>query len=137
MNPLANYQINKFFNLFSPIPRAVCDDEAAAIGGGVTVSPTSVQGAESYTVRVRDGTNGFIVQFRDPNCHLDLDLLAAARETYGQLVPYCQHLKGRLDPLHVYTMNDISGEALLSAGASLQHPENFQLLNQTVQDFAV
>lgn len=123
--------------MFSPIPKQVCDDEAAIIDGGGTVKPVSMQGSQSYTVRVSDGTKGFIVQFRDPNYPLDLDLLAAARETYGQLVPAYRHLKGRLDPLHVYTMNDVSGEALLLAATSLHSPENFHLLNQTVQDFAV
>ena len=96
-----------------------------------------MQGSQSYTVQVADGTKEFIVQFRDPNYPLDLDLLAAARETYGQLVPNCRHLKGRLAPLHVYTMNDVSGEALLLAGTTLHSPENFCLLNQTMQDFAV
>ncbi|KAM4064936.1 hypothetical protein HRG_012789 [Hirsutella rhossiliensis] len=41
------------------------------------------------------------------------------------------------DPLHVYTMDDISGEAHLLAGTSFHSPENLRLLNQTVQDFAL
>lgn len=137
MDPLSNYLIQKFFEQFNAFSKEVCNNEAATIGGGATAKPTSAQGSESYTVRVGDGTDGFIVQFRDPKYPLDVNLLAAARETYGQLVPLCQHLKGRLDPLHVYAMNDISGEALLFTRFSLHRPENFRLLTQTVQDFAV
>lgn len=136
MDPLSNYLIQKFFE-FSAISKDVCDNKAAAISSGWAVKPTSMQGSESYTVRVSDGTNAYIVQFRDPKYPLDIDLLAAARGTYRQLVPVCQHLKGQLNPLHVYTMNDVSGEALLTTRLTLHRPQNFHLLAQTVQDFAV
>jgi hypothetical protein len=82
MNALSINQLYRFFNKISPISKEICDDEAAMIDGGGTVKPVYMQGSQSYTVRVGDGMKGFIVQFRDPNHPLDLDLLAAARETY-------------------------------------------------------
>jgi len=96
-----------------------------------------MQGARSYTVQCGDGAKTLIVQFRDPKCPFDLDFMTAARETYERLVPDCQHLKERSGPLLVYTMNNISGESFLLARTSLHNAENFSLLSQTVQDFAV
>lgn len=137
MDALSAYQIKKFFEQFSPIPQDVCDNTAAGISSSKTVEPTPTQGSQSYTVRVGDGANGFVVQFRDPNYPLDMDVLKAAKETYGRLVPGCQLLQGQLDPLHVYKMNDVSGEALLLVNTFLHLPSNVHLLSQTVEDFAV
>ncbi|RWA07372.1 hypothetical protein EKO27_g7732 [Xylaria grammica] len=137
MDNLSKYQLNRFFKELSSISKEACDNEAAAIKGGGTVMPTRLQGSQSYTVQVGDETNALIVQFRHPNYPLDVNLQVAARETYGPLVPRCQHLERRLDPLHVYIMDDVSGEALLTSRYALQRLENFHLLKQTVQDFAV
>jgi hypothetical protein len=136
MEALSNFQIQRFFEESSPIPRKACDEAAAAIHGVGTVKPVDLQGADSYTVCVHDGTSEFVVQFREPNRPLDIDVQDAARETYGPLVPRCQYLEGRLDPLHVYTMEKISGESFLLSRTPLHRPENLTLLSQTVKDFA-
>lgn len=109
MNASAKYEIDRFFEKFSPISQDVCDDEAANIAGGGIIKPTSMQGAQSYTVQVASDAKSLIVQFRDPKSPIDLDLMTTARETYGRLVPDCQYLKERPGPLLVYTMNYISG----------------------------
>ena len=136
MDALATYQMRNFFKQFSPITQEDCDQAATAISRGATVTPTSTQGSQSYTVRASAGSNGFIIQFRDPNYALDVDILTAARETYGQLVPIYQQCDGCLESLRVYTMNDVSGDALLLCNSYLHRPGNFHLLQQTVQDFA-
>ncbi|KAJ5745857.1 Protein kinase-like protein [Penicillium odoratum] len=141
MDALSNFQLQNFFTRYSPLTKEICDKVAAKIASGGTVKPTPLQGAQSYTVHITNGTNIFIIQFRGPNSILDLDLLATAQETYGHLVPTCQkitsqHLKG-LDPLQVYKMNYIPGDALLQVNKFLHQPENFPLLEQTVQDFAM
>lgn len=137
MYALSTILMTKFFET-SPISKEHCNSVAATIDGGrETVEPTPLQGSSSYTVQVGNGTNRFIVQFRKPESPLDMKVLAAARQTYGKLVPACEHLVGTLDPLHVYRMNDASGDALLFARFTLHRPEKFHLLSQTVQDFAV
>ncbi|KAF4467338.1 kinase [Fusarium albosuccineum] len=136
MDALATYQIRNFFKQFSPITQEDCNRAAATISSGATITPTSTQGSQSYTVRASAHANGFIIQFRDPNYALDVDLLTVARETYGQLVPIYQQCDGFLEPLRVYTINDVSGDALFLRNSHLHRPENFHLLQQTVQYFA-
>ncbi|KAJ5630062.1 Protein kinase-like protein [Penicillium herquei] len=139
MDPLSNFQLKNFFHRYSPITREICDEVVASIANGSTIKPTPLQGAQSYTVQVSDETNGFIVQFRGPQNTLDFELLNAAHETYGELVPICEYLTQfdlKVYPLRVYKMNYIPGDALLQEGAFLHQPENFHLMNQTVQDFA-
>ncbi|OQD66283.1 hypothetical protein PENDEC_c055G00576 [Penicillium decumbens] len=105
MDALSNFQLQNFFIRYSPTTREICDEIATVISGGGTVKPTTLQGAQSYTVQISDGTSIFIVQFRGSSNTLDLNLLSAAQETYGQLVPTCQHLTDqyleRLDPLQI------------------------------------
>lgn len=79
MDALAKYQINRFFEKFSPVSQEVCDNEAVIIAGGGSVKSTAMQGAQSYTVQVDDGAKSLIVQFRDSKCPIDLDLMTAAR----------------------------------------------------------
>ncbi|KAJ5524615.1 Protein kinase-like protein [Penicillium frequentans] len=134
---LTKYQTDRFFEKFGPISQDVCDNEAANISGGGTIKPTPMQGAQSYTVQVLSDAKSLIVQFRDPKSPIDLDLMTTARETYGRLVPNCQHLKERPGTLLVYKMNYLSGETFLLARTALRNAENFGLLSQTVQDFAV
>ncbi|KAJ5697226.1 Protein kinase-like protein [Penicillium malachiteum] len=124
---------------FHPITREICDEVVASIANGGTIKPTPLQCAQSYTVQVIDETNNYIVQFRGPQNTLDFELLNAAQETYGGLVPTCEHLTQfdlKVHPLRVYKMNCIHGDALLQVNNFLHQPENFDLLNQTVQDFA-
>ncbi|KAJ5712845.1 Protein kinase-like protein [Penicillium malachiteum] len=122
MDPLSNFQLMNFFSRYSPITREICDDVVAIIANGGTIKPTPVQGAQSYTVQVGDETNAFIVQFRGPQNTLDFEHLNAAQETYGGLVPTCKNL----DQFDLKSM----------PFSILHHPENFHLLEQTVQDFA-
>ncbi|KAJ5719049.1 Protein kinase-like protein [Penicillium malachiteum] len=140
MDPLSNFQLKNFFNRYTPITREICDELVATIANGGTTNPTPLQGAQSYTVQVSDDNDGFIVQFRGPQNTLDFELLNAAQETYGGLVPStCEHLAQfdlKVHPLRVYKMNDIPGDALLQVNSFLHQPENCHLLEHTVQDFA-
>lgn len=139
MNALSNYQIKNFFQKHRPITDQACHDKAVAIAGGGVAAPTAGQGAQSYTVRVshHDSPEKLIVQFRDPRYPLDVNLVLAAQEAYGQLVPSCRYLEGQLDPLHVYTMNDVSGVGFDVARDDLLLPKNYHLLEQTIRGFAV
>jgi hypothetical protein len=137
MDPLSNYQIKNFFQKHSPITQRACHEVAIMIAGGGVSEPTPGQGAQSYTVRVTNGADKVIVQFRDPSYPLDAGLINAARETYGQLVPNCKYCECQLEPLLVYRMNDVSGIGFNAARDYLLDPSNDHLLARTIQDFAM
>ncbi|KAJ5921483.1 Protein kinase-like protein [Penicillium verhagenii] len=140
MHPLSQFLLGEFFEEHSPITRNICDEIATTISGGRSISPAPLQGGQSYTVKVGDGMDLSVIQFRGPDNILDLELLESAQKTYGQFVPICEYLAEqypeKVDPLKIYKMNYIPGDVLLQVNAFLHQPENFALLKMTVQDFA-
>lgn len=132
MAHLAKLQISQFFSPTLSITQDQCDQEAMRLTGQ-PCHPVPVLGGESYTVLTDDDT--LVVQFRAADAALDLERIKCVENTYGSFVPRHKSV-GKLGPLHVYTMGNIGGVAMYLARETLNQ-DNYRLLHQTVQDFAM
>ncbi|OHE93879.1 hypothetical protein CORC01_10778 [Colletotrichum orchidophilum] len=131
IDALSIHQIANFFVQTSPVTKADCHSRAQSITGG-EISPTLVQGETSYTVAA-DIVPPKAIQFRKSK--LDLELLACARQIYGEFVPSCEQ-RGELGGLHVYEMEFVRGVALSRFQRQLFAPQMKYQLLRTVQDLA-
>lgn len=129
ISALSRYQIGRFFQENAPITQQQCDAMAQQLTGQ-SVTPTLSQGGTSYTVEAGE----VVVQFRVPNSALDMELLQSIEHAYRGFTPHHQY-QGRLDKLHVYTMNNIGGTCMYLARNELQS-NNYHLLQSTINDYA-
>ena len=129
---LAKHQISNFFTKNAPATQEKCNREAERITG-MAVHTTSLQGGDSYTVVSNDEAR--IVQFRAGYSALDMDFLGCIEQTYDGFTPRHQFF-GKLDELHIYTMDNVGGVSMYLARGSLSQ-DNFSLLKRTVRDFAM
>ncbi|KAI1475842.1 hypothetical protein F4774DRAFT_428645 [Daldinia eschscholtzii] len=132
IDALSKYQITSFFSQKKSITKDDCDKIATKITGDL-VSPTLVQGVESYTVAADTPQHPKVVQFR--NSPLHLELVKLARQTYRGFVPRCIFYD-KLDDVYVYEMDLVPGVALSRAMRKLLAPGMETCLLQTVRDFA-
>jgi len=131
---LSRAQIRAFFERHESLTEEDCKEYAANIAGS-PIEATAVQGRTSYTVLA--GINGCrVVQFRDDQAPLNLELLPHVQQAYKQFVPGCEHHSLMRDSLHVYVMDRVPGVAFCIARHQLFSPENDKLLVQTTKDFA-
>lgn len=105
MSSLDN-SIAKFLSTQSDTTREECDRVAHLILSA-NASPVSMQGCFSYTI----ADHSRLVQFRNPDFPLDIEVLRQARSIHGPLVPattyHGQIGKGR--PLLVYIIEKLPG----------------------------
>ena len=130
---LSKMQISQFFERNAPTTQQQCDKEAARISSG-SVHPATVQGGTSYTAVASTNNGTLIVQFRNANSALALDILDSVKKAYGDFVPNHENAGGFRNLL-VYTMNDVGGIAMYLARDQL-HNGNYSLLRTTLQDYA-
>ncbi|KAF2245057.1 hypothetical protein BU26DRAFT_542458 [Trematosphaeria pertusa] len=102
--------------------QADCDRVAAEILKS-PVSPTQIQGGQSYTVTVNSGQAFNVVQFRSSK--LDIKLVEHAKQTYRDFVPNCKYF-GMLGDVYVYIWDLVPGPAFcrvrFSASAWINKP---------------
>lgn len=133
---LSAFQISQFFQRHGPTTINDCNQLAADILS-CPVSPTLVQGANSYTVAAADSNLApEVVQFRSKK--LDMGLIELARQSYGDFVPNCKPHGTMLGDVHVYVWDLIHGPAFcrvrrqfLALDVGME-----QHLYRTVEDFA-
>ncbi|KAK6339593.1 hypothetical protein TWF718_008989 [Orbilia javanica] len=100
----AAHYITKFFETNELTTQQECDEHASSISDQ-PVSPTTIQGQNSYTVVAADGS--MLIQFRPPNCPIDIPGLDNARTTYGRrFVPACV-FRESWRGLFVYAMDGV------------------------------
>ncbi|KAL3587855.1 hypothetical protein FPOAC2_13754 [Fusarium poae] len=134
--------ISDFFASHAPVTQQQCDELAVSLVGG-PVNPVPIQGSFSYTVTA-GSQQSKIVQFRDANSDLDMQILELARQIHGQLVAaYTFHGQvGQASPLSIYAMEKLPGTPYVSAqsryckpiGTSLQANSQH---SKTIVDFAL
>jgi hypothetical protein len=129
---LSTHQISRFFNQHKSTTMADCNRMAAGILK-IPISPTQVQGGQSYTVAPDSGQTFSVVQFRSPK--LDVELVEHAKKAYGDFVPNCKYL-GMLGDVHVYVWDLVPGTAFCRVLRQFLDLEMQQRLRQTVVDFA-
>jgi hypothetical protein len=109
--------ISDFFsNAGACTSRSQCDAFANKILGG-PITPVPVQGTCSYTV-----TNGTtIIQFREPESPLDIQMLATVQAVHpGIVANHSFHgTIGESPALHVYSMNILPGDNYFDLSLSL------------------
>ena len=130
---LSRRQIVEFFSDNAPTTQEQCDQAAERILSR-RVRPAPVQGSTSYTVVPIDDGGEYVVQYRASDSSLDLDFLRYIEQTYGRFVPHHWD-SGKLDKLHIYTMDNVGGVSVYLALDQL-HGDHCYLLRQTLQDFA-
>lgn len=130
---LSTHQISQFFKRHGSITQKDCNALAANILKSTTVSPTPVQGANSYTVVAATDQPPQVVQFRDSE--LDTELINNARQSYRGFVPNYETC-GMFGEVYVYVMDIIPGTAFCRVRKQLLAPDMVQSLTRTVQDFA-
>lgn len=85
------------------------------------IRPVNIQGSTSYTVIAGPNDNK-IIQFREQTALPDMDMLALAKDTYGNVVPSCSEVGRVGDPngsqLVMYEMDRLSGENYVIARLS-------------------
>ncbi|KAK6514250.1 hypothetical protein TWF506_008648 [Arthrobotrys conoides] len=125
--------IRKFFDTNEITTQQECDEHASGIADQV-VSPTALQGQKSYTVIAAD--ESMVIQFRPPDCLLDVADVDIARMTYGRrFVPACV-FRESWRGLFVYVMDSIQGEAFAIARQDLYTKENKHILFSTISDYS-
>ena len=129
---LSAHQISRFFNQRKSTTMADCNRVAAEILKS-PVSPTQVQGGQSYTVAADSGRAFNVVQFRSSK--LDVELVEHAKQSYGNLVPNCKYL-GMLGDVHMYVWDLVPGPAFCRVRRQFLNLGMQQRLCQTVLDFA-
>jgi hypothetical protein len=132
IDALSTYQIASFFSRHESITKDDCNHTAASLIGS-PVSPTLVQGVSSYTVASDVNQPAKVVQFRESA--LNLELLAIARQTYGEFVPNCEPCD-KLADVYIYEMDLVPGVAFSRVRCQLLAPGMENRLLRTVQDFA-
>ncbi|KAJ5100879.1 hypothetical protein N7456_006931 [Penicillium angulare] len=130
---LSEYQIAKFFEKAKPITQANCHEAAIHISGEPIV-PTPAQGMTSYTV-IAGVVARKVIQFCAPSAALDMKVMALARDTYVNFVPFCEQ-RGILGHLFIYEMDLVAGVSLSIAQRNICGINNSKLLERTVQDLA-
>jgi hypothetical protein len=128
---LSAYQISQFFKRHVPT-KDDCNRVAVNILKS-SVSPTQVQGGQSYTVVADSGQVPKVVQFR--SLQLDIELMEHIRQSYGDFVPRCEYHR-ILGDVHVYVWDLVPGPAFCRVRRQLLTPGMEPRLRQTVQDFA-
>ncbi|KAK6507263.1 hypothetical protein TWF481_005711 [Arthrobotrys musiformis] len=127
------HHITKFFETNEITTQQECDEHAAVIAER-SVSPTTLQGQKSYTVVAAD--ESMLVQFRPPNCPLDVASFEAARAIYGRrFVPACV-FRESWRGLFVYVMDFIQSDALAIARRVLFVKTNKHILSSTLSDLS-
>ncbi|EJT68575.1 hypothetical protein GGTG_13850 [Gaeumannomyces tritici R3-111a-1] len=138
VSPVVN---QRFFERNPGLTEQICLEQAAQILGcpASSIRPVAIQGAESFTVTktdARPGDSG-IVQFRDLSSPLNIDTLALARRTYGDMIPACNAITcGLSDKAHVYLMTLAGGIAFCAAKQDFYQDHDAERLTATVVDFA-
>jgi len=129
---LSAYQISQFFKRHVSTTKDNCNRVAADILKS-PVSPTQVQGGQSYTVAADSGLVPKVVQFRSSK--LDIELIEHIRRSYGNFVPRCEYYTA-LGDVHVYVWDLVPGPAFCRVRRQLLTLGMEPRLRQTVQDFA-
>lgn len=133
--------INDFFASHAPVTQQECDELAVSLVGG-PINPVPIQGSFSYTV-VAGSQQSSIVQFRDADSDLDVQILDLARQIHGELVAaytFHGHI-GQASPLSIYSMKKLPGTPYVSARSRYSKPVGTALQTnsqhtKTVVDFA-
>lgn len=132
---LSEMQMADFFARHAPLSQEECN-RWAEVANGCLVRASDVQGSSSYTVVAVDSpSRGPVVQFRSPDCALDLEFLAFVEQTYGRRFVPGHRNAGILGELHVYTMDNVRGVSAYLARDQLQ-ANGCRLLSTAMQDFA-
>lgn len=95
---LSVHQISRFFNRHKFTTKADCSRMAAKILKS-PVSPTQVQGGQSYTIAADSGQVFNIVQFQSSK--LDIKLIKYTKQSYGDFIPNYKYLS-ILGDVHIY-----------------------------------
>ncbi|EGX50539.1 hypothetical protein AOL_s00075g175 [Orbilia oligospora ATCC 24927] len=128
----AAHLISKFFETNELTTQQECDEHASSIADQV-VSPTTLQGQKSYTVVAAD--ESMVIQFRPPDCPLEVPDMDMGRMTYGRrFVPACV-FRESWRGLFVYVMDAIQGEAFAIVRQDLYTKENKHILSSTMSDY--
>lgn len=132
---LSAFQISKFFKQHESTTKDECDRLAADILKS-PVSPTSIQGASSYTVTAAANSERVpkVMQFRSRK--LNLELVQCARQTYGDFVPNGEYCGMVGDNVYMYRWDLVSGPAFCRVRHQFLTLESRERLRQTVHDFA-
>lgn len=107
---------NAIENFFSDVgassSRMQCDDFVRR-RYGENIRPADIQGSSSYTV-ITGPSDNKIIQFREQDALLDMNMLALAKAVHGDVVPICSELGWVGDPngsqLGIYEMDRLPGE---------------------------
>jgi len=129
---LSSFQISQFFKRHISTTKDECNRVAADILKS-PVSPTPIQGAQSYTVAAGSGQVPKVIQFR--SLELNIELVEYARQSYGTFVPSCEYL-GIIGGVYVYLWDLVPGPAFCRVRREFHALGMQQRLRQTVQDFA-
>ncbi|KAK8038418.1 hypothetical protein PG994_015185 [Apiospora phragmitis] len=119
INSETDESISKFFSTAGACTtRSQCDAFASKMFGG-PVKPVSSQGLYSYTITVADGT--IIIQFREPDSPLDVQMLAKIHGIHPNLTTGCKfHGTIGLPPsLLIYEMNVLPGNNYFDISLSI------------------
>jgi hypothetical protein len=131
-DPLSVSQISQFFERHESTTKDDCNRMAANILKS-TVSPTPIQGAQSYTVTADSSLIPKVIQFR--SLELNIELIEYARRSYNGFVPYCEYY-GMLGDVHMYVWDLVPGPAFCRVRHQFLTPGMQHRLRRTVQDFA-
>jgi hypothetical protein len=129
---LSTFQISQFFKRHESTTKDDCNRVAAEIIKS-PVSPTPIQGAQSYTVAADSGQVPKVIQFR--SLKLNIELVEPARQSYRNFVPNCEY-QGIIGGIYVYLWDLVPGPAFCRVRREFHTLGMQQRLRQTVQDFA-
>lgn len=129
---LSAHQISQFFIRHNSTTKDECNRVAANILKS-PVSPTQIQGGQSYTVAADSRQAPRVVQFRSSK--LDIELIEHVKQSYGDFVPNGEY-HCMLGDVHVYVWDLVRGPAFCRVRRQFFTLGMEERLRQTVQDFA-
>jgi hypothetical protein len=104
---LSTFQISQFFKRHGSTTKDDCNRVAANILKG-PVSPTPIQGAQSYTVAADSSQVPKVIQFR--SLKLNIELVENVRQSYKDFVFICEYY-GMLGDVQMYGWDLVPGPA--------------------------